>query len=285
MGALIRFLWMLGIAALGCAAQAQTERPAPEALDAERVYEESQAAIGRQVGDHVLRDQTGAPLALADLRGRPLVVSVIYTSCSSICPVTTDHLLDAVEEARRVLGAGSFAVLSFGFDARGDKPAQLRAFAIAHGLRGVENWHIASADPETTEALLSDLGFNWRAAAGGFDHPSQTSILDADGRVYRQLYGESFPLPVFMEPLKDLVLGKAVRSVAPGDLWNRLTFICTVYNPLTRAYRFDYAIFFGIFFGAASLLLTGIVILRLWLERRRAGHRHRVSTVPQDPAR
>ncbi|KAB2957786.1 MAG: hypothetical protein F9K19_02525 [Rhizobiaceae bacterium] len=65
------------------------------------------------------------------------------------------------------------------------------------------------------------------------------------------------------------MLGTRTRSVAPRDLWDRVSFLCTVYNPLTGAYRFDYGIFFGIFFGALSLLLTAIVILRLWLERRR----------------
>jgi protein SCO1/2 len=77
-----------------------------------------------------------------------------------------------------------------------------------------------------------------------------------------------------MVPLKELVLGRTTKSVAPADLWNRLTFLCTVYNPLTRAYRFDYGIFFGIFFGALSLVATGLVIFRLWLERRRAGRKH-----------
>ena len=273
MGVLSWSSYLLCALALIGTAQAQTtDQPdaLPDALDAKQVYEISQAAIGREVGAHVLRDQTGAPLALADLRGRPLVISLVYTSCSSICPVTTDRVHDAVEDAHAVLGEGSFAVLTFGFDASGDKPAQLRAFAISHDISRLDDWYLASADPETTEALLQDLGFSWRDAAGGFDHPSQTTILDAEGRVYRQVYGEDFPLPVFMTPLKELVLGRTTVSVAPADLWNRLTFLCTVYNPLTRAYRFDYGILFGIFFGAVSLLLTGLIIVRLWLEKRRA---------------
>lgn len=272
MGILSRSLAVLWMSALACPAQAQTQDP--DNLDAQQVYEISQNAIGREVGAHVLRDKTGAPLALADLRGRPLVISLVYTSCSSICPVTTDHLHDAVADARKILGEDSFAVLTFGFDASGDKPARLRAFAISHKLNRMDDWYLASADPETTEALLQDLGFSWRDAAGGFDHPSQTTILDAEGRVYRQLYGEEFPLPVFMAPLKELVLGRTTVSISPADLWNRLTFLCTVYNPLTRAYRFDYGLFFGIFFGALSLILTGLVILRLWLERRRATRQH-----------
>ncbi|WP_193368812.1 SCO family protein [Pelagibius marinus] len=238
-------------------------------LDARVAYERSQAVIGGSVGAHVLTDRNGAPLALAELRGRPLVISLVFTSCSTVCPITTDHLRDAVAEARRALGSQSFAVLTFGFDAGRDRPAQLSAFADTHHLDGVENWFLASADADTTEALLSDLGFSLRSAAGGFDHVTQTTILDAEGRVYRQVYGETFPLPVLMEPLKDLVLGRVTRSLAPADLWDRVSFLCTVYNPLTGAYRFDYGIFFGIFFGGLSLLITGTVILRLWLGNRR----------------
>lgn len=239
-------------------------------LDAEIAYEESQAAIGGATGAYVLRDHLGRALELQDLRGKPLVVSLIFTSCATVCPITTDHLRDMVREVRRSLGQDRFNVLTFGFDASGDGPAQLSAFAGVHNLTGIDGWQIASADPETAAAFLHDLGFSFRAAAGGFDHVTQTSILDAEGRVYRQIYGEKFPLPVLMQPLKELVLGTTTRSLAPADLWDRLAFICTVYNPLTGAYRFDYSIFFGMFVGALSLLASAWVIFRLWLERRRA---------------
>lgn len=243
---------------------------AQEKLDAEIAYRESQAAVGRQTGDHVLTDHRGRPLPLAGLRGRPLIVSLIFTSCATVCPITTDHLRAAVADMQSALGDDSFAVLTFGFDASGDRPAQLSAFAGTHKLSTMPNWYIASADEATASRFLSELGFSFRAATGGFDHVTQTTILDAEGKVYRQVYGEAFPLPVMMEPLKQLIFGAATRSLAPSDLWDRISFICTVYNPLTGAYRFDYSIFFGIFFGGLSLTITGLVILRLWLERRRA---------------
>ena len=243
--------------------------PAEAKIEAETAFELSQAAIGRVVGDHVLRDQAGRPMPLDQFRGKPLVISLIFTSCSTVCPITTDHLLDQVERIRKTLKNDSFTVLTFGFDASGDRPAQLTAFANTHRLNGVPEWYIASADEATTEALLADLGFSFEAAAGGFDHITQTTIIDAQGRVYGQLYGETYPLQLLMEPLKDLVLGITTQSLAPADLWDRLTFICTVYNPATGAYRFDYAIFFGIFFGALSLILTAWVIVRIWLANRR----------------
>jgi protein SCO1/2 len=241
-----------------------------EKVEAEIAFKESQAAIGNRTAAHVLRDHRGRALELAEFRGKPLVVSLIYTSCATVCPIVTDHLRDSVLDARRTLGEGRFNVLSFGFDASGDRPGQLAGFAGVHGLSGQTDWYIASADEATTAAFLAELGFSYRAAAGGFTHVTQTTILDAEGRVYRQIYGEDFPLPILLEPLKDLTLGRTTRSVVPADLWDRLTFLCTVYNPLTGAYRFDYGILFGIFFGALSLLASAWVIFRLWQERRRA---------------
>ena len=243
---------------------------AADKIDAEIAFEESQAAIGNTTGAHVLRDHRGRALPLSELRGKPLVVSLIYTSCATVCPLVTDHLRGQVLEARRVLGEGRFNVLTFGFDASGDRPGQLAGFAGMHQLSGIADWFVASADETTTDAFLKDLGFSFRSAAGGFAHVTQTTILDAEGRVYRQIYGEVFPLPVFLEPLKDLALGRSTRSVAPADLLDRLTFLCTVYNPLTGAYRFDYGILFGIFFGALSLLLSAWFIFYLWRERRQA---------------
>ncbi len=66
---------------------------------------------------------------------------------------------------------------------------------------------VASADAATIEALLRDLGFSYRAVAGGFDHVTQTTILDRDGKIYRHVYGDDFPLQMFMEPMKDVVYG------------------------------------------------------------------------------
>lgn len=241
-----------------------------ENLVSETVFKESQAAIGNQTGSYLLHDHRGRDLSLAQFRGKPLVISLVYTSCASVCPLVTSHLSASIEEVRKTLGTKSFNILTFGFDASGDRPAQLTRFAGAHSLLGIEGWHIASAEETTTEALLSDLGFSYRAAAGGLAHITQTTILDAEGKVYRQVYGQNFLLPMLFEPLKELVLGRTTRSFATEDLWDRLVFLCTVYDPLTSAYRFDYAIVFGVFFGAAWLILMGWIIIKLWLERSRA---------------
>lgn len=256
------------LGALGLAFWLQPTGAAPR-LDPAAALERSEAAIGRMLGEHRLIGADGLPLAVAGLRGRPLVMSFVYTSCSSVCPVTTQSLKRAVARARSALGDASFTVLTIGFDARNDTPGRLAAFASDQEIDGDPLWLVASATPATLTALLDEVGFSYSAAAGGFEHVAQTTIVDAEGRIHRQVYGDDFPIQMVVEPLKALVYGVTTRSFSPAGLADRLRFLCTVYDPATGRYRTDYAIFIGMFAGGLSLAIMGWVILRMWRGRRR----------------
>ena len=164
---------------------------AAPALDPGAAIAKSTGALGRTVRNHALTDSHGTPFSLADYRGKPLVVSLVYSSCSSVCPPTTQHTIDAVTEAGRVFGLDRFAVLTVGFDARNDTVPRMAQFASRQGIKA-ENWRVASGDAAAIAALLDDLGFSYRAVAGGFDHPTQTTIIDGDGKVYRQSMARPF---------------------------------------------------------------------------------------------
>jgi len=244
-----------------------TSAPAAPALDPAAAIAKSTQALGRTVGPHGLTDSHGTPFTLTDYRGKPLVISLVYSSCSSVCPPTTQHTIDAVTEAGRVFGLDRFAVLTIGFDARNDNVPRMAQFASQQGIK-LPNWRVASGDAATIDALLGEIGFSYRAVAGGFDHPTQTTILDRDGKIYRHVYGETFPLRMFMEPLKDVVYGTSTPFSFTGIV-DRIKFICTAYDPGAGRYRIDYGLVFGSVLAAISLLVMGGLILREWL---RAGH-------------
>ena len=225
-------------------------------------------ALGRQIGGYTLVDMHGASLALRDYRGKPLVISLVYTACSSVCPPTTQHVMDTVNEAGRMIGLDRFNVLTVGFDARNDTPARLTQFASAQGIK-LPNWRVASGDAATIEALLGDLGFSYRAVAGGFDHLTQTTIVDREGRIYRHVYGEEFPLQMLMEPLKDVVYG-TTTAFTFGGIVDRIKFICTAYDPGAGRYRIDYGLVFGSVLAAFSLVVMGGLILREWIRSAHA---------------
>jgi len=240
------------------------------AIDPAEALARSEAAIGNALGDHRLQLADGSTLALSGLWGRPLVLSLVYTGCSTVCPTATETLKLSVAQARRALGAESFQVLTLGFDARNDTPQRMRAFAIDHDIDGDPLWHVASASPAVLSALMDEVGFSYEGAAGGFDHVSQTTIIDPAGRVYRQVYGDDFPLPVLVEPLKELVFGTTAAAFTPSALADRLRFLCTVYDPKLGRYRTDYGIYMGMGAGAISLVLMGWVVVRMWRASRRA---------------
>ena len=45
-----------------------------------------------------LRDERGDPLRLADMRGKPVVVTFLYTTCKDTCPLTAQQIRIALDD-------------------------------------------------------------------------------------------------------------------------------------------------------------------------------------------
>ena len=263
----------LGVLVLSCVAALAHVQDVPQVqgvgIESDRTLATSQQALGRNVGNYRFVDTQGRTITLDQLRGKPLVVSLIYTSCDHICPMITQRLRRAVEEARRVIGTERFEVITVGFDTRVDSPKRMAAYGHAQGV-DAPNWRFLSGDEGTVSALARDVGFTYVASAGGYQHIAQTTIVDSRGRVYRQIYGDDFPLQMFIEPLKETVFGTVGAFFNPAGLLDRVRFLCTVYDPNNGRYRISYAIVISLFTGLVSLGGTAFVICRAWLKMKRA---------------
>jgi len=265
----MRRLLTVAVAAALALAPGIARADGEKSFDVKDALAASRAAVGRAIDDFTLRDAEGRAIRLSSFRGRPLVVSFVYTSCLRVCPVITQTLAEAAASARAVVGDNGFAIATIGFDSRADTPARMASFARAQGI-DAPNWVFLSADAATVEALARELGFTYlRLAAGGFDHLAQTSIIDADGRLYRQIYGAQFDAPALVEPLRELALDRPTAAGALDGLIDRVRLVCTFYDPVTGRYALDYSIFIGLAIGAASLGGIGFVIVRSWLRLRR----------------
>jgi len=237
-------------------------------LEPGATLDRSQRAIGNAVGEHGLRAGDGTPFRLSQLRGRPVLVSFVYTSCSQVCPTTTRFLARAVAEADRTLGPGRFAVATIGFNHPYDTPEAMRAFAKAQGIDR-RDWHFLSPEAGTVEAITRELGFSYAASAGGFDHLTQVTVLDAGGKVVAQVYGEDFEVPMLVGPLKALLTDAPMPQVTLENVVERVRLLCTVYDPRTGRYRLDYRIVLEIFTGSTIVIAVLGFLLREWLRNRR----------------
>lgn len=274
----MRLLGLLSGLALACLvgtaaaenAQPQSEGAVPEGtvLDAKAALAISQQAVGRQLGAYTFRDRTGKPVRLSDYQGKPLVISMIYTSCYHTCPTITETVARAVKAAQNALGPHSFNTVSIGFDTRVDTPDAMRFFAKQHGADSLPGWEFLSSDPLTVARLSEDMGFVYYRSPRGFDHLTQTTLIDAEGRIHRQVYGETFDLPHFVEPLKDMVLGRAAAITSFAVLSDKIRLFCTVYDPASDSYRFNYSLFIEIGFGLLCLAFMAWMVFYAWRSSR-----------------
>lgn len=174
---------LLALAVPGCSG-----RSAPPAESAHEVVEADSAdALSLYDLELQLTDQHGAAHTLADLRGRPLVVAMIYTSCESVCPRITEDM-KAVEASLPAQDlAGSDFVL-FSLDPGRDTPRALRAFARSHQL-DQSRWRLFATDEAGVLDLAAVLGVKHRRADDGeIAHSAIILVVDRAGVVrYRQV--------------------------------------------------------------------------------------------------
>ena len=273
-GAALRWKPLVAAFALPLAALAQgtaANGPGrPAGLDAQAAFDASRAAVGNVPGDYRLRDRQDREVRLADFSGKPLLVNFIYTGCFQICPNSTLALRGAVNAMRDRFGSDQFRVVSIGFDQPTDTPAALRTYAAQRRINDA-NWEFLSPRREDVAALARDFGFSYVATPNGFDHTLQVSVLDAQGRIRRQVLGDAFSADSLGEPLRQLIAGNLLKDTSSlADLLDRVRILCSVYDPATGKYRVSYALYIEIAGGLTFIVAMAWFAITEWRSARAA---------------
>ena len=228
-----------------------------------------QAAIGRVVIDYTLLDRQSRPVRLSSYRGKPLLVSFIYTGCFQVCPASTRALHDAVKGLDRLLSPNQFNVVSIGFNQPFDSPQALRAFAAQHRI-DYPNWEFLSPHAAVVERLTHDFGFSHVATPAGFDHVLGVTVVDGQGRIYTQVYGDRLSANQLGEPLRQLLTNSPLPAQQSlTALIERVRILCTVYDAETGEYRYNYALILEIVGGLGFFLTVGWYLAADAFGRRR----------------
>jgi len=159
--------------AAGAAEPAQVhvhETEAPAALPGGSLY---------QLGV-TLEPAGGARVPLESLRGGPVVVTMFYSSCTTVCPMLTlamQRVAAALDEGERA--RVRFVMVSL--DAARDTPARLEGFAADHHLQRPP-FIVAHAAAADVRAIAAALGIRYRQLPDlSFSHSSIITLLDRDG--------------------------------------------------------------------------------------------------------
>ena len=265
-------LWLVGALLQPLASPAQ-DAPRVPGLDQKAAIRASQAVVGQPIGDYTLLDREGRPVRLSSYRGKPLLVSFIYTGCFQVCPTTTRSLDEAVRALQGRFGDNQFNVVSIGFNQPADSPQALKTFAAQHRISR-PNWDYLSPPSRIVGPLTRDFGFLYQATPAGFDHVLQVSLVDAQGRIARQVYGDRVAADALGEPLKQMLIGAPLpQGIRLDDIIDQVRLLCTVYDPKTGTYRVDYSLAIEFAGGLTFIIAVALYMLNEWRSRRRARRR------------
>lgn len=266
-----------GLLALGMLTLVSGPAPAqtvtPNRIDIEKAFRKSQDAIGKALPEYTFKDTSGRDVKLSEFQGKPLILTFIYTSCSSSCPTITTRLVDAVEDAEKSLGPGTFTVASIGFDAPVDKPEAMAEFRDLYAVK-TPHWKFLSGDLISVTDLADSLGYTFIPGTDneGFEHLAQVTVLGKQGEVYRQVYGDDFPLPNLVEPLKEVAWGTEKPFSSVNELINKVKLFCVTYDPKAGIYRFDYTPFVQMGVSFSVVVFLAVFLVRNSLRLRRRGN-------------
>jgi protein SCO1/2 len=130
-------------------------------------------------------------LSLGDLRGKVVVLTFIYTTCTDTCPLLTAKMAGLQPRLGADFAQRVFFV-SVTVDPERDTPAVLKGYGAAHGAR-FDGWAFLTGTPAEIREVAKRYGiFHKKTARGDVDHTFLTSVIDPRGVLRVQYMGVRF---------------------------------------------------------------------------------------------
>ncbi len=128
---------------------------------------------GTVLPDFTLADQDGERVTAADLRGAPVVVTFLYSTCEDTCPGQVQSIRGALDDLGR-----DVPVIGVSVDPANDTPRRARAFLLEQSMSGRMDFLLG--DRAALEPLWEAFGI--APQRDGREHSAYTVIVDAQGR-------------------------------------------------------------------------------------------------------
>lgn len=130
--------------------------------------------------DFQLKDQLGNSITLAQFKGKPVVLTFLYTHCPDVCPLTAEKLHATMQSLGQ--NAQQVAVLAVSMDPKGDTAAAAQNFSKVHKLG--DYWHFLIGAHDELAPVWASYSVDAQAAtsSGTVSHSSAIYVIDKQGR-------------------------------------------------------------------------------------------------------
>jgi protein SCO1/2 len=139
--------------------------------------------------DTKLVDQNGDTVELSSLKGKPLVVDFIYTSCPGPCLMETAKFANVALRLGNDLGS-KVMLVSITVDPEHDGPKQLLDYAHQQGA-DEKGWYFLTGVPTDVDKALAGFKLSRQVEPdGSVGHLVDMMLVGPDGRLVREYNGE-----------------------------------------------------------------------------------------------
>lgn len=138
-------------------------------------------------------DEHGEQVRLGDYfrDGKPVMLTLNYYECTSICTLQLNRLVDALDHLDVDGDQFRLVTISFDPDEGADLAREKRRAYLDLLARDDVEWHFLVGEPPAIDALTERVGFHYSyvEAYDTFAHPTAVIFLSGDGMISGYLYG------------------------------------------------------------------------------------------------
>lgn len=133
-------------------------------------------------------NQDGKTLQLEDLKGKTLVMVMIYTTCKTACPRLTAEMKD-LEASIGKYDPSKIRFVFVSIDPKVDTPAMMKAYFEKNGFKG-EQWVFLRGDEAGTREFANVLSVKYKQISPiDFSHSNIISVFSDQGVLAYQKEG------------------------------------------------------------------------------------------------
>lgn len=139
---------------------------------------EGTALDNRPAPNFQLTDQSGKPVSLAQFKGKPVVLTFLYTHCPDVCPLTAERLHATMQK----LGtqAQNVGVLAVSTDPKRDTAEEAIKFSQAHNMQ--DYWHFLIGKEQALSPIWSEYSIYAQQQQAQVNHTMAIYVIDKQGR-------------------------------------------------------------------------------------------------------
>ena len=129
--------------------------------------------------DFLLKDQSGNTISLSQFKGKPVVLTFLYTHCPDVCPLTAEKIHTTMQSLGN--NAQHVAVIAVSMDPKGDTPAAVQNFASVHRL-GEYFYYLIGTHNQLAPVWASySVDAQAATSSGVVNHSSAIYVIDKQG--------------------------------------------------------------------------------------------------------